>query len=81
MANVFNLGYLIRMKIEHIELGQIFQVPYPFNVVLAKHQYSQGRHGVQMGNFFDAIVVQVQKYEGGQADKVFYLRHMVVLQV
>lgn len=47
------------MQIQYIKLGQILEISYALNVVFAKHEYAQGRHGVQVRDFFNAIVIEV----------------------
>ena len=81
MVNVFDLRDLIRMQIQHIQLIQILQIPYPLNIVLPEHQYSQRRDRVQMRNFLDLIVVKIEEDQIREGDEVFDLADVVVLEV
>jgi hypothetical protein len=48
MADVFNLCDLVRMQIQYIQLGQILEISYALDVVLAEHEHAQSWHRVQM---------------------------------
>ena len=81
MTDIFNFRDLVGMKVKHIQFGQILQVSDSFNIVLAKHEYSEGWNCVQMRYLFDVIIVQIQEYQSRQAYEIFNFLDVVMLQV
>ena len=63
MVDVFNSSDFVGMQIEYVKFREILQILDLLNVILSKHEHSQCWDGMQMANFFDVIVVQVEEDE------------------
>lgn len=66
MVDVLDPADFVAVKIKHVKLRQILQVFDLFDVVLAKHQYSESWDGMKMRDFLNVVIVEVQKDEVGQ---------------
>jgi len=56
------------MQIQHIKFGQVLQISDPFDVVFTKHEHSERGDSVQMWDFLDVIIVEIQEYECRQTN-------------
>ena len=63
MVDVFNSSDFVGMQIEDVKFGEILQIFYLLDVVLPQHKHAQCRNGMQMTDFFDVIIVQVEEDE------------------